>query len=453
MIENRQSASPDWFLDWAYEEVQRLMDGKGQYTLTARTTVDLDMQRHADDDADRRGPRRRAASIASTPAPSSSLETDGMVRALVGGPDYGESQFNRATHAKRQPGSSFKVYVYAAALENGYRPDQMVGDYSRTCGNWHPQNYDGSHGSGQRMPLWSALAKSLNTVAAELSFAVGREKVIELTQRVGIKRHPPHLLDGARRLRHQPARAHRRRRHLRQRRQERASPTRILDVTNSKGELVYSRERDEPEPAQIVSRRVAEQMNQMMQKVVTEGTGKSAALEFTHVAGKTGTSTGPKDIWFVGFTGKLRRHRLVRQRRQPPDAERHDRRRHGRPRLALAHDGGARHQPHSDAARPHAASLPGRRAGPPRRAGQTRARHRTGSSRRRPETAQHHAGRDAGGAAPAGTGHAQGGRTAGRRRARCAAGTSGHACRPAVARPARRMPQSSNATDQQRARP
>ena len=302
VIENRHSASPEWFLDWAYEEVQRLMDGKGQYTLTARTTVDLDLQRHANSMLTaairQKGRQHRFNSGALVVT-----ETDGMVRALVGGPDYGESQFNRASHARRQPGSSFKVYVYAAALENGYRPDQSVGDYSRTCGNWHPQNYNGSHGSGQRMPLWAALAKSLNTVAAELSFAVGREKVIELTRRVGIRgirRTCSMALGdyGISPLEHTGGVA------TFANGGKSARPYAILDITNSKGELVYSRERDEPEPAQIISRRVAEQMNQMMQKVVTEGTGKSAALEFTHVAGKTGTSTGPKDIWFVGFTGR-----------------------------------------------------------------------------------------------------------------------------------------------------
>ncbi len=72
----------------------------------------------------------------------------------------------------------------------------------------------------------------------------------------------------------------------------------------SKGDLIYSRERDEPEPAQLVKREVAEKMNQMLERVVTEGTGGQAALDFTNVAGKTGTSTGPNDVWFVGFTGK-----------------------------------------------------------------------------------------------------------------------------------------------------
>src|SRR5690606_33877854 len=83
-----------------------------------------------------------------------------------------------------------------------------------------------------------------------------------------------------------------------------ARPYAILDLVNSRGELVYSRERDEPEPAQLVSTKVAEGMMQMMQKVVTDGTAQRAALDFTNVVGKTGTSSGPKDVWFVGATGK-----------------------------------------------------------------------------------------------------------------------------------------------------
>ena len=176
------------------------------------------------------------------------METDGAVRALVGGPDYGESQFNRATHAKRQPGSSFKVYVYATALENGYTPDTMVRDASRSCGNWHPQNYGGSHGGGGRMPLWMALAKSLNTVAAELSFAVGREKVIEMTQRLGItgirKSCSMALGDyGITPLEHAGGVA------TFANGGKSAKPYAILELFNSKGELVYSRERDEPRAA------------------------------------------------------------------------------------------------------------------------------------------------------------------------------------------------------------
>ncbi len=301
-VDQRRTDSPDWFLDWAFEEMQRVMDGRGHYVLTARTTVDQTMQRHANEvlvsSIQTKG---RSANFNSGAIVA--MDTDGAVRAISGGPDYGESQFNRATQSKRQPGSSFKVYVYAAALENGFNPNSNVRDASRSCGNWHPQNYGGSHGGGGSMPLWMALAKSFNTIAAELSFVVGREKVIEMTQRLGIKGIRKScsmaLGDyGISPLEHAGGLA------TFANGGKSARPYAILEATNSKGELVYSRDRDEPEAPQIVSRRVAEQMNQMMHKVITEGTGKAAALDFTHVVGKTGTSTGPKDVWFVGFTGK-----------------------------------------------------------------------------------------------------------------------------------------------------
>ena len=302
VVETRQMASPDWFLDYAYDEIQRLMDGKGHFNITARTTIDLSLQQ-AGEQALVSTIRQRGRGMRADSGALVAMETDGAVRVLVGGVDYGESQFNRATKARRQPGSSFKVYVYAAALENGYKPDTMVRDASRACGKWHPQNYGGSHGSGGRMPLWMALAKSYNTVAAELSFAVGREKVIELTERLGIsgfRRTCSMALGdyGISPLEHTGGFA------TFANGGRKAAPYAITEVFTASGELVYSRERDEPPAPQIVTRQVAEQLNQMMQKVVTEGTGQRAALDFTYSVGKTGTSTGPKDIWFVGFTGK-----------------------------------------------------------------------------------------------------------------------------------------------------
>ncbi|CCB65624.1 MULTISPECIES: transglycosylase domain-containing protein [unclassified Hyphomicrobium] len=302
IVEARATSSPDWFLDWAYEEVQRLAEGKNQYVLTARTTVDLTLQRQAQEALnaalrkDGKADRFDSGAIVV-------METDGKVRALIGGPDYGESQFNRATHAKRQPGSSFKVYVYATALENGYTPDTIVRDASRSCGNWSPSNYGGGGGSGARIPLWNALARSLNTVAAELSFAVGREKVIDMTKRLGIegvkKTCSMALGDGGLTvLEHTGGFA------TFANDGKLAKPYGILDITTSKGDLLYSHERDEPPTPQVVSRHVAEEMNVMLNRVVTQGTGGMANLDFTNVAGKTGTSTGPKDAWFMGFTGK-----------------------------------------------------------------------------------------------------------------------------------------------------
>ena len=302
IVETRATNSPDWYLDWAFEEVQRIAEGKNQFVLTARTTVDASLQRAAEEvlagDVRQNGRSHRYNSGAIV-----SMDPDGAVRAIAGGVDYGESQFNRATHARRQPGSSFKIYVYATALENGYKPTSTVRDYSRSCGNWHPQNYGGSHGGGGSMPLWLALSKSLNTVAAELSFAVGREKVIEMTQRLGIKgirkTCSMALGDyGITPLEHTGGVA------TFANGGKRARPYAILELFNSKGEVIYSRERDEPEAPQAVPRKVAEGMNWMLEKVVSEGTAKTAQLDFTTAVGKTGTSTGPTDVWFVGYTGK-----------------------------------------------------------------------------------------------------------------------------------------------------
>jgi penicillin-binding protein 1A len=304
VIEQHQSQSPDWFLDWAFEEVQRIAEGKGQYVLTARVTVDLEMQRAAQEalvntlraTGMRRGNPFSGAMVA--------MDPDGAVRAMVGGIDYGESQFNRATHARRQPGSSFKLYVYATALENGYTPRSMVRDASGSCGNWSPRNYSGSGGSGRALTVTDAFKVSLNTTAADLSFKVGREKVLEMTQRLGVagvKRTCSMALGdtGITVLQHTAAYS------TFANGGKLTRPYAILELTNSKGEVIYSRERDEPEAPQVVDRRIVEMMNQMMQAVVVEGTGRRAILDFTHAVGKTGTSSGWRDAWFIGFTGAL----------------------------------------------------------------------------------------------------------------------------------------------------
>lgn len=301
IVENRASYSPDWFLDYAFEEVQRLADGKGQFVLTARTTLDPTIQRAADE-AMTSTLRQFGKSKDINAGSLVAMEVDGAVRAIVGGPDYGESQFNRATHAKRQPGSSFKPYVYAAALENGFTINSTAVDSSPTCGNWSPKNYSGS-GSGSRVQLGDAMARSLNTVAVFLSLNVGRTKVVEMTRRLGIKGIIPSCSmalgdTGITPLEHTAAMA------TFANGGKSARAYAILEITNSKGEVIYNRDRDEPPAKQVLTKRVVEQMNQMLQMVVTQGTGKNAALEFTHAVGKTGTSSGYKDAWFVGYTGK-----------------------------------------------------------------------------------------------------------------------------------------------------
>ncbi|MFM1815372.1 MAG: hypothetical protein RLZ98_2067 [Pseudomonadota bacterium] len=303
VVENRRTDSPDNYLDWAFEEIQRIMKDKGHYVLTARTTIDLSLQKAAEEallGTVRGGRGRRTNPNAGALV---SMEPNGAVRAMVGGTDYGESQFNRATHARRQPGSSFKLYVYAAALQNGFSINSSVRDSAVSCGRWAPKNYSGGHGSGARVTLANAFKRSLNTTAVFLSLKVGRNKVVQLTKDLGIQGVRPSCSmalgdTGITPLEHTGGFA------TFANGGKLAKPYAILEVFNSKGELVYSRERDEAPPPRIFSPKVVEQMNRMMQLVVTEGTGRRAALDFTHAVGKTGTSSSYRDAWFMGFTGK-----------------------------------------------------------------------------------------------------------------------------------------------------
>ena len=313
IIETRALQAPDWYLDWAFEEVQRLAEGRGHYVLTARTTVDVDLQKLAQEalvstlrqTGTQPGmPKRRGGQNPFTGAVVS-MEPDGAVRALVGGLDYEENQFNRASHARRQPGSSFKLYVYATAFEEGnMTPRSIVQDFGGQCGNWAPKNYAGGSGSGRSLMAIDAFKTSLNVPAVVLSLKYGREKVVEMTQKLGVngvrKTCSMALGDtGITPLEHTGAYA------AFANGGKLAKPYAVLELFNSKGEMLYSRERDEPAPPQVVSKRTVEGMNQMMQAVVTEGTARKAVLDFTTSAGKTGTSSSYRDAWFVGFTGAL----------------------------------------------------------------------------------------------------------------------------------------------------
>lgn len=309
-IETQATESPDWFLDYAYEEIRRRITDRSNSVLTARTTIDLDLQKAAEEavlanipknDARRSSAQQVARQLTTALV---SLEKDGAVRAMVGGTDYGESQFNRATSARRQPGSSFKVYVYAAALENGYTSQSILRDQGVRCGNWSPKNYSGGFGSGRRVNMADALRVSLNTTAVAVSLNIGRETIVDLVNRLGIEGPrascsmalgdvgitPISHVGGFAPFANDGKKTH---------------PYALIEVFNTRGELVYSHKRDEPPAEQIFSPSTVEQMNQMLVGVVENGTGKAAQLDFTHAAGKTGTSSSYRDAWFVGYTGQF----------------------------------------------------------------------------------------------------------------------------------------------------
>ena len=300
IVERADTSTPDYFLDWAFEEVQRLMVAKQEHIVVARTTVDIGLQKAGDQalvETVKQYGRSRHFDQGSLVA----METDGAVRAMVGGVDYGESQFNRASHALRQPGSSFKPYVYLAALENGFTPNSVVSDGHVSCGRWSPKNYSG--GFRGRMTLRIALAKSINTIAVKLSLQVGREKVLADLNKMGIT----HLKktcslalgdSGMTPLQHTGGYAVFASGGLDVR------PYAVEEIRTLGGETVYNRDRDEPPRKQIFKREVVETLNTMLQAVVTEGTGKAAQLDYAYSVGKTGTSSAYRDAWFLGFNGQ-----------------------------------------------------------------------------------------------------------------------------------------------------
>jgi len=300
VIDNTDTYSPNYFLDWAFEEVQRLTQGKAEYNLVARTTVDIGLQKAAEQAVETTLDQNSKAMHVGQAA-LVSMDIDGAVRAMVGGRDYGDSQFNRATKALRQPGSSFKSYVYLTALERGARPNQIVSDSPVSCGNWSPNNYSGGYRG--RMTLTTALALSINTIAVKLSFDYGRDQVLDTLKKIGLDRVKKTCSmalgdQGITVLEHTSGYA------TFASGGKRVQGYAITELRNSQDEVVYSRQTDEPPAKQVFDRATVETLNEMLSHVITEGTGRAATLDFTSVAGKTGTSSDYRDAWFLGYTGQ-----------------------------------------------------------------------------------------------------------------------------------------------------
>jgi penicillin-binding protein 1A len=226
------------------------------------------------------------------------LAPDGGVRALVGGVDHRRSPFNRAVQAQRQPGSAFKPFVYAAALEDGVRPMDIRQDRPVRFGRWTPANYGNSYRGA--VTVEDALADSINTVAIRLTADTGRDKVAGLARRFGLSSVPPrpglsvalgayetNLLEltGAYQVFQRGGKVSR--------------PYLIEQITTARGDLLYRHAGLGQVP--VYDPPLNALMVDMMQAVVERGTGRRAQFG-RPAAAKTGTSQNHKDAWFVGFT-------------------------------------------------------------------------------------------------------------------------------------------------------
>jgi penicillin-binding protein 1A len=312
-VDRRDENSPNYYLDYAFDEMRKLVDtfpkSYNERVFVVRTTIDMNVQ-HAAEAAIENQLRQFGRDYHATQAATVVADLDGGVRAMVGGRDYGASQFNRAVDAYRQPGSSFKPYVYTTALLNGFRPNSIVVDGPVCIGNWCPQNY--GHSYAGPVTLTQAITHSINVIPVKLSIAmgkgnpkVGRAKIVEVARRFGIKAplpDTPSLPIGADEvtvLEHAVAYV------TFPNRGKAVTPHAVLEVRTGAGDLVWRYDRDGPKPTQAIPASTAADMAGMMSHVVSEGTARRAALDGIPTAGKTGTTNAYRDAWFVGYTGNF----------------------------------------------------------------------------------------------------------------------------------------------------
>jgi penicillin-binding protein 1A len=305
--------APNYYLDYAFDEMKKLVDTFPKSVtdryFVVRTALDSNLQRYAEHEVESEL-RQYGHDYGASQSAAVFADLDGGIRAMVGGRDYGASQFNRATDALRQPGSSFKPYVYATALANGFKPSTIVVDSPVCIGNWCPHNYSGGY-SGS-MTLIDAITHSVNVIPIKLSIALGngnpklgRAMIVQTARNFGIHAplpDTPSLPIGADEVNvYEHAVAYATFPNL----GRAVAPHAALEVRTGNGQLVWRFDRDGPQPKQVISPQVALDMIKMMNSVVENGTGKRAQLDGIKVAGKTGTTNSWRDAWFVGYTGNF----------------------------------------------------------------------------------------------------------------------------------------------------
>jgi penicillin-binding protein 1A len=287
----------NYFVDMVAGDLRRIL-GSSSGDLTLRTTLNLELQRLAEGVIERRleqeGAKKKVSQAALV-----ALGKDGAVLALVGGRDYETSQFNRATQAKRQAGSLFKLFVYMTALQRGYTPQSVVVDRPTQIGEWEPQNYSG--GFRGSMTLRNAFANSVNTIAVQLSDDVGIPAVIDTAKRMGVQSALPAvpslalgaaevtLMDMTRAFGSVAAGV------------QSIEPYSIRSIAGNSQQALYIKPNAGTEVSgQLGASRAM--MLELLQAVVNEGTGKAARIANVAVGGKTGTTQEYRDAWFIGFT-------------------------------------------------------------------------------------------------------------------------------------------------------
>ncbi|MBY0562873.1 MAG: PBP1A family penicillin-binding protein [Hyphomonadaceae bacterium] len=299
-----QRSSPERVMGYAFDlalEQARDVVGDRANDLVIEVTIDPDVQ-NAAYQAVRRRLGNRAFGRRPLQAAVLTVNRQGEIVALIGGTDYNTSKFNRVTQAQRQPGSTFKTFVYTAAMEAGFDTEDVRYDEPVVIDGWRPRNYD--EGYRGAVTLRTAFALSINTVAAEVGYEVGPGRVADVARRLGVSSMPernafvpPSIalgsiettlwdITGAFGVYMNEGR--------------RIDPHIVRRVRNASGDELYVRPAHEGQ--RVLDEEVVLRMNSMMGAVVLRGTGTGARLGDRDIAGKTGTSSDWRDAWFVGYS-------------------------------------------------------------------------------------------------------------------------------------------------------
>jgi len=281
-----------YFTDWALPQLDTLIDETSD-PIDVWTTLDIGMQSAANRSINAFTPKGAQGALVA-------MDSDGAVRAMIGGRDYVASIYNRATQAERQPGSAFKLFVYLAALESGMKPGDTVVDEPVTIDGWTPRNSTRSYAGP--VSLREAFSRSINTISAKIGDALGFGTIADMARRFGISGRIstfPSMVLGTSDVRLiDMTRAFA----AVQNRGVSVMPYAIRKVVTADGRLLYQHQATEERV--LVAPWVAAGMTDLLQSAVLSGTGRAAQIG-RPVAGKTGTTSSNKDGWFVGFSSGL----------------------------------------------------------------------------------------------------------------------------------------------------
>jgi penicillin-binding protein 1A len=288
-----------YFTSWVAQELPKVLSPEDLEVggLTIRTSLNMSWQEGAQATINKHARGSMEGAVVSMEPGT------GLVRTMVGGKDFNKSQFNRASQALRSPGSTFKLFVYLTALKEGMRPEDKVNDKKQCFGGYCPRNFGNKYRGV--VPMWVALQQSLNTVSVSLLKQLGFDKVIATTKSLGITRELGRFYPLAVGATEQTVLDMTAAYAAIFNRGVYTTPTPFEEILGPNGELLWSRRVDGDRGRRAVPSDIADAMLWMLQQVVKGGTGYGAVPPNRPAAGKTGTSEGGRDLWFIGGVPQL----------------------------------------------------------------------------------------------------------------------------------------------------